>query len=68
MENINTTELSKVPPEQAERHAWINEIKAILHEQIELAKPDSLAFLESQVPYIAGRIARLPYSLRAFEV
>ena len=34
------------------------EIEKILLEQIELAKPDSLAFLEFQVPYIAGRIVR----------
>lgn len=30
----------------------------ILRENIELAKPDDLAFLESQVPYIAARIVR----------
>ena len=56
----------KVSPEQVLRRAWINEIQEILLEQIELAKPDSLAFLESQVPYIVGRITRLPYSQRGF--
>lgn len=36
------------------------EVEAVLREQIELARPDDLAFLESQVPYIARRIvARL---------
>jgi hypothetical protein len=31
----------------------IRAVRAILMEQIELAKPDDLAFLESQVDYIA---------------
>jgi hypothetical protein len=39
-----------------------SEIGKILCEQIELAKPDDLAFLESQVPSIAVRIVRLFYS------
>ncbi|APH74122.1 hypothetical protein BSQ44_24195 [Aquibium oceanicum] len=34
-------------------------IEEILRDEIELAKPDDLAFLEFQVPHIAGRIARL---------
>ena len=68
MESSAASDKSESPPEQVERRAWINEIQEILLEQIELAKPDSLAFLESQVPYIAGRIAHLPYSLRGSEV
>ena len=35
-------------------------VQAILREEINLAKPDDLAFLESQVPRIASRIVDLP--------
>ena len=36
----------------------VEAVKKILLEEIELAKPDDLAFLEWQVPSIAGRIVR----------
>lgn len=42
--------------EMSERQ--ISEIERILYEQIELAKPDDLAFLESQVPMIAEKLHR----------
>lgn len=37
----------------------VNAVQSILAEEIALAKPDDLAFLEFQVPRIARRIARL---------
>ena len=39
-------------------------IEAVLREQLDLAKPDDLAFLESQVPYIAGCIMHRLGSIR----
>ena len=49
----------KVPAMQDEHLALCKRIEEILNEEIELSKPDSLAWFESQVPYIAPRIARL---------
>ncbi len=40
----------------------ITAVEAILREEIELAKPDDLAFLEFQAPRIARRIVRLLHS------
>lgn len=38
------------------RDAVSKAVRKILLEEIELARPDDLAFLESQVPQITGRI------------
>lgn len=47
------------PPDMVEA------VKAILLQEIDLAKPDDLAFLEFQVPRIAERIADRLMAMRA---
>jgi hypothetical protein len=37
-------------------------VESILMEEIDLAKPDDVAFLESQVPHIVDRILRFLHS------
>lgn len=43
-------------PGQAGTEKYKEAVEAILREEIGLARPDDLAFLESQVPRIASRI------------
>jgi hypothetical protein len=42
--------------DQSSREAAQVDVRSILQEQIDLAKPDDLVFLESQVDYIARLI------------
>lgn len=43
-------------PGQAGTEIYKEAVEAILREEIDLARPDDLAFLEFQVPHIARRI------------
>jgi hypothetical protein len=57
LSNLKCQRLPKDPKGIEVASAAIDAVQAILLEEISLAKPDDLAFLESQVPRIARRIA-----------
>lgn len=49
--------MSQIVQKEKSKDVAFKAIEAILLEEIDLAKPDDLPYLESQVPRIAGRIA-----------